>query len=79
LLTIATIGIDAVALLACGATSPPQGKDEVGLELDQLRRQRGKPLEVAFGLAIFDRDGFAVDIAKRLKALQQRREGFMLR
>ena len=54
------------------AERAPAGDDDVDLERDQLRRQRGEPLGPALGVPILDQHGAALDVAKVPQPLEER-------
>ena len=49
-----------------------EGKDHIGLALNQIGGEFGEPLRLTLGIPVFDIDVLAIDIAKLTKAFQKR-------
>ena len=66
-----TIGIVLVAPLAASDACVTSRNDDVDLELHQLRRKIGKPVELSFREPILDDDVLSFDIAELAQPLPE--------
>ena len=72
--TIMTMGIAVVARLAAWVPGVPWVSNDVDLEPDQLRRQRGKAIVPALRPPVLDDDVLALHVAEVAKPLTERLE-----
>ena len=70
-----TMGIVEVASFAALAEPLVGGHDDIHLELNQFYGKLGRPLLLSLGIAIYQHEVFAFDVAEVPKSLQERVAG----